>query len=78
MPLAYPTGQVFDLNRVLHDIKKQPPDSSESCSRVRGGTRTHDNQNQNLALYQLNYAHHVRTAKIQKNLALQEYKSLYL
>ncbi len=43
MPLTYPTGQVFDLNRVLHDIKKQPPDSSESCSRVRGGTRTHDN-----------------------------------
>lgn len=27
--------------------------------RVNGGARTHDNQNHNLALYQLNYAHHV-------------------
>lgn len=26
---------------------------------VNGGARTHDNQNHNLALYQLNYAHHV-------------------
>lgn len=80
MPLAYLIGQVLDLNRVMPDTpkKKQPSDSSESCSRVRGGTRTHDNQNHNLALYQLNYAHHVRLAKIQKNLALQEYKSLYL
>ena len=38
---------------------KQPSDSSEGCSRVNGGARTHDNQNHNLALYQLNYAHHV-------------------
>ena len=27
--------------------------------RVNGGARTPDNQNHNLALYQLNYAHHV-------------------
>ena len=26
---------------------------------VNGGARTHDNQNHNLALYQLNYAHRV-------------------
>ena len=26
---------------------------------VTGGTRTHDNQNHNLALYQLNYGHHM-------------------
>ena len=25
---------------------------------VNDGTRTHDNQNHNLALYQLNYVHH--------------------
>ncbi len=32
--------------------------------RVNGGTRTHDNQNHNLALYQLNYAHRVGNAKL--------------
>ena len=26
---------------------------------VNDGTRTHDNQNHNLALYQLNYVHHM-------------------
>ena len=26
---------------------------------VNDGTRTHDNQNHNLALYQLNYVHHI-------------------
>ena len=26
---------------------------------VGDGTRTHDNQNHNLALYQLNYTHHI-------------------
>ena len=30
---------------------------------VNDGTRTHDNQNHNLALYQLNYAHHMVRVK---------------
>ena len=30
-----------------------------SINGVNDGTRTHDNQNHNLALYQLNYVHHM-------------------
>ena len=30
-----------------------------SLNGVDDGTRTHDNQNHNLALYQLNYVHHM-------------------
>ena len=30
---------------------------------VDDGTRTHDNQNHNLALYQLNYVHHMVRVK---------------
>lgn len=39
--------------------KKQTSERSLFFWRVNGGARTHDNQNHNLALYQLNYAHHV-------------------
>ena len=31
----------------------------DASRRVNDGTRTRDNQNHNLALYQLNYIHHV-------------------
>ena len=32
------------------------------------GTRTHDNQNHNLALYQLNYIHHVPNFRLSYHL----------
>ena len=34
---------------------------------VGDGTRTHDNQNHNLALYQLNYTHHIWCARRDSN-----------
>lgn len=39
--------------------KKADLGKKSALWRVNGGARTHDNQNHNLALYQLNYAHHV-------------------
>ena len=33
--------------------------ATSQCAGVDDGTRTHDNQNHNLALYQLNYIHHM-------------------
>lgn len=39
--------------------KKTDLEKKSAFWRVNGGARTHDNQNHNLALYQLNYAHHV-------------------
>lgn len=39
--------------------KKRVNPKTDSFRRVNGGARTHDNQNHNLALYQLNYAHRV-------------------
>ena len=41
------------------DTKKTDLGKKSAFWRVNGGARTHDNQNHNLALYQLNYAHHV-------------------
>ena len=32
--------------------------SAEKCVGVADGTRTHDDQNHNLGLYQLSYSHH--------------------
>lgn len=43
--------------------KKRVNPKTDSFRRVNGGARTHDNQNHNLALYQLNYAHHVQDCK---------------
>ncbi len=50
----------FDEGR---HTKKTDLEKKSAFWRVNGGARTHDNQNHNLALYQLNYAHHVQDCK---------------
>ena len=47
--------------------KKNYSIMSNSLSGVDRGTRTHDNQNHNLALYQLNYIHHKWCVKRDSN-----------
>ena len=49
--------------KVVRHLRNMPKHIADFDG-VNDGTRTHDNQNHNLALYQLNYAHHVTNIKI--------------
>ncbi len=46
--------------------------------RVDDGARTHDTRNHNPMLYQLNYIHHVRIAKVRKKSVLAIPESIFL
>lgn len=54
-----PIQYILQLTVRGGSTKKTDLGKKSAFWRVNGGARTHDNQNHNLALYQLNYAHHV-------------------
>ena len=55
---TYSASKFMQFDEGRH-TKKTDLGKKSAFWRVNGGARTHDNQNHNLALYQLNYAHHV-------------------